>query len=44
MNWICKLGHPFECGLYIDKTNDIWHLRCKRCDFDYTGVRLGKNE
>jgi len=29
------LRHPFEIGLYIDKSEDIWVLRCKACDYTF---------
>ncbi len=35
MKWYCKLNHPFEIGLYIDKTNEIWILKCKGCDYSF---------
>ena len=40
MRWYCKLGHPFEWGLYIDKSEDYWVLRCKGCNYTYGGRRL----
>ena len=44
LKWYCKLGHPFEIGLYIVKYDGYKHLKCKGCDYDYTGIGLGKND
>lgn len=48
MNWRCRLGHPFELGLYItttpkkwidDSTYYLYILKCKYCNYLHDGIR-----
>jgi len=41
MNIWCKLGHPFDLGYKIIKTDarlSPWRVVCENCDYEHDGV------